>query len=99
MQFGETLKELRKKAGKSRYRQAQWSGLSEAYLLRLESGARLNPSREVVLLLALALVANTDAIDLFDIDELLWSAGYAPFRRRGQGYSLIVPGPTLSGQS
>ena len=83
MSFAETLKELRKKAGKSRYRLAQWSGLSEAYLLRLETGERANPSRDVVLMLAFALVAESAKIDLFDIEELLWSAGYAPIRRRG----------------
>ena len=31
MSFAETLKQLRGKAGKSRYKLAQWSGLSEAY--------------------------------------------------------------------
>ena len=58
MSFAETLKQLRGKAGKSRYKLAQWSGLSEAYLLRLETGERANPSREVVLMLALALVVD-----------------------------------------
>ncbi len=83
MSFAETLKQLRRKAGKSRYKLAQWSGLSEAYLLRLETGERDNPSRDVVLMLALALAVACDKIDLFDLEELLWSAGYAPLRRRG----------------
>lgn len=89
MNFAETLKRLRKKAGKSRYKLAQFSGLSEAYLLRLETGERANPSRDVVLMLALALAANSDAIDLFDIEELLWSASYAPLRRRGDAEASI----------
>ncbi len=82
MSFAETLKQIRKKANTSRYKLAQWSGLSEAYLLRLESGERANPSRDVVLMIALALVANSNTIDIFDIDELLESAVYAPLRRR-----------------
>ncbi len=43
MVFATTLKRLRTKAGKSRYRLAQYSGLDQAYVLRLESGERTNP--------------------------------------------------------
>ena len=46
--FAETLKRLRIKSGKSRYKLAQYSELSEPYILRLESGERANPSRDVV---------------------------------------------------
>ena len=97
MSFAETLKELRKKAGKSRYRLAQWSGLSEAYLLRLETGERANPSRDVVLMLAFALVAESDKIDLFDIEEFLWSAGYASLRRRGDTENGFPPDSAPTG--
>lgn len=96
--FAETLQQLRKKAGKSRYKLAQWSGLSEAYLLRLESAERANPSRDVLLMLALALVAESDKIDLFDIEELLWSAGYAPFRRRGDTEAWVPADIAAAGQ-
>ena len=82
MTFAMTLKRLRTKAGKSRYRLARYTGLDQAYVLRLESGERSNPSREVVWMLALALVENTDATSIDEIDELLLSAGYAPLRRR-----------------
>ena len=51
-------------------------------MLRLESGERSNPSRDVVWMLALALVEDTDATSIDEIDELLLSAGYAPLRRR-----------------
>jgi transcriptional regulator with XRE-family HTH domain len=84
VEFGAVLKRLRTKAGKSRYKLAQWSGLSEAYLLRLESGERGNPSRDVVLLISLALVSNCEAIDLYDVEELMLSASYAPLRKRGE---------------
>ena len=84
MTFAETLKKLRAEAGKSRYRLAQFSGINEAYILRLESGQRANPSRDVVIMLGLALVQNSESMDIWDIDEMLLSAGYAPLRRRGQ---------------
>jgi transcriptional regulator with XRE-family HTH domain len=83
-EFSVMLKRLRHKAGKSRYKLAQWSGLSDAYLLRLENGERSNPSRDVVLLLSLSLVADSQAIDTYDVEELMLSAGYAPLRKRGE---------------
>ena len=84
MTFGETLKTLRVRAGKSRYRLAQYTGLSQAYLMRLENGERANPSRDVVLMLGLALVENSESVTIWDIDDLLLSAGYAPLRKRGE---------------
>jgi transcriptional regulator with XRE-family HTH domain len=83
-EFAETMKRLRTKAGKSRYKLAQWTGLSEAYLLRLENGERDNPSRDVVLLIALALTSGSSNIDIYDIEEFTLSAGYAPLRKRGE---------------
>ena len=83
MSFGETLKKLRLKSAKSRYRLAKYSGLNQAYILRLERGDRRNPSRDIVLMLGLALVESSDSVALWDIDELLLSAGYAHLRRRG----------------
>ena len=56
MIFSDHLQKLRLKARKSRYRLAQFSGIDQTYLLRLERGERTNPSRDVVLTLALALV-------------------------------------------
>ena len=46
--FAETLKRLKIKSGKSRYKLAQYSELSEPYILRLESGERANLSWDVV---------------------------------------------------
>lgn len=83
MTFGETLKTLRSKADKSRYRLAQYSGLDEAYILRLESGERQNPSRDSVMKLSLALAANSEAVSLHDVNSLLLASGYAPLRTRG----------------
>ena len=82
--FGKTLKTLRLDADKSRYRLAQYSGIDQAYIQRLETGERNNPSRDVVLMLAFALVENSNSVTLHDVDELLLSAGYAPMKRRGE---------------
>ena len=61
----------------------QTCGITEAYISRLESGERSNPSRDVVLMLGLALLKGSDSLDIWDIDVLLLSAGYAPLKRRG----------------
>ena len=81
MTFAERLKMLRMRSGKSRYRLAQYTGIDQAYILRLETGERSHPSREIVQMLALALVENSQRVDIEDIDELLLAAGYAPLRR------------------
>ena len=82
MDFGSTLKTLRKMSGKSRYRLAQLSGIDQAYLLRLERGEQTNPSRDLVIRLGLALVSGSQAVTLENVDELLFSAGFAPLQRR-----------------
>lgn len=84
MTFGNALRDLRRRTDKSRYRLAQYTGIDQAYILRLETGERTHPSRDVVMMLALALVENSEAVTVDDIDEMLLSAGYAPFRRRRQ---------------
>jgi transcriptional regulator with XRE-family HTH domain len=83
MTFGRTLRRLRLKTGKSRYRLAQYSGIDQAYLQRLETEERRNPSRDVVLALALALVEGSHLVSVDQVDELLLAAGYAPLRHRG----------------
>ena len=82
MTFADALRTLRLKSGKSKYRLAQYSGIDQAYIHRLETGERNNPSREVVLMLAFALVENSRSVDIEDIEELLLAAGYAPLRMR-----------------
>ena len=39
---------------------------------------------DVVLLLGFSLVHNSDAVGIHDVEELLLSAEYAPFRRRSR---------------
>jgi len=99
MNFGEKLMKLRMRAGKSRYRLAKYSGLNQAYILRLERGDRRNPSRDIVLMLGLALVENSDSVALWDIDELLMSAEYAPLRRRGDTEPRFAESHARRGQA
>jgi transcriptional regulator with XRE-family HTH domain len=77
VEFSRTLEKLRKKAGKSRYRLAQLSGLDESFIGRLEKGEK-NPSRNTVILLGMALLHDCDRLSLHDIDALLIDAEYAP---------------------
>ncbi len=83
MEFAETLRKIRTKSGKSKYRLAQDSGIDESYILRLERGERTRPSRDLVVTLGLALMRGSGGVDIADIDTLLLSAEYAPLRRRG----------------
>ena len=64
MQFAETFKRLRVKSDKSRYKLAQYSGLSEPYILRLESGEPTNPSRDVVMMLGRAFRPSRSGISM-----------------------------------
>ena len=83
-EFSRTLKRLRSKSRKTRYKLAQYSGLNEAYVFRLESGERQNPSRDTVEKLCLALVADSAAVSIHDVNELLLAGGFAPLRGRGE---------------
>jgi hypothetical protein len=38
----------------------------------------------VVIMLGLALARGEHAVEIWEVDDLLLSAGYAPLRRRGQ---------------
>ena len=68
MTFGETLKRLRTRAGKSRYQLAHYSGEDQAYISRLKRGQRNNPSGDVVLQLGLALVEGNEGVGVHDVD-------------------------------
>ena len=55
--------------------------------MRLETGERSSPSRDVVIMIGLALAENVDSVGIHDIDELLLAAEFAPLRRRGERIS------------
>ena len=99
MQFAEPLKRLRIKSGKSGYKLAQYCGLSEPYIHRLESGERANPSRYVVVMLGMALAHGVSSIEIWDIDALLLSSDYAPLRRRGDGVGAAPSTEGLEGST
>ncbi len=82
MTFAVTLARMRQMAKKSRYRLAQYSGIDQAYVMRLENGDKANPSRDVVLMLAFSLMEGSKDMGLHHVDELLLAAGYAPLRKR-----------------
>ena len=63
-EFSVLLKKIREGARKNRYSLSRFSGIDEAYLLRLESGERQNPSGDVVVKLGLALVAKAQSVTL-----------------------------------
>ena len=86
-EFSVLLRTLRERSGKSRYWLAQFSGVNQAYLLRLERGERRNPTRDTVLKLALALVAGSSLVTIDDVNELLWAATYVPLLGRGQSFA------------
>ena len=82
MSFAETLKRLRTKADKSRYQVWRFSGIDQSYVARLENGKKDCPSRTTVILLGMALLRNSDQIELHEIEELLLAADFAPLRKR-----------------
>ena len=87
-EFSVLLRDLRERSGKSRYRLAQFSGINEAYLSRLETGERHRPTRDTVVKLGLALVADSSSVSLDDVNELLLSAEHAPLRGRGESFAF-----------
>ena len=87
-EFSVLLRSLRDRSGKSRYRLAQFSGVNEGYLLRLETGERRKPTRDTVVKLGLALVADSSSVTLHDVNELLLSAEHAPLLGRGESFAF-----------
>ena len=89
-EFSTTLQRLRAKSGKSRYKLAQYSGVTESYILRLESGEKHRPSRDMVMKLSFALVADSSpVISIHDINDLLLAGGHAPLLGRGEMFPAI----------
>ena len=83
-EFSKILKDLMDKSGKTRYRLARCSGVDEAYIFRLESGERRNPTRDIVVKLGLGLMHDSSSVTVDDVNELLLSAEHSPLRGRGE---------------
>ena len=77
------LRRLRSESGKSYNRLEQDTGVTAAYIWRLENGERRNPTRDVLVLLALGMVLEREQLGalLETTNALLDSAGYAPLVR------------------
>ena len=87
-EFPTVLRELRARSRKSIYRLAQYCELTEAYLGRLKTGERQNPTRDTVVKIALALVEDSTEVTIHDVQELLVAAGFAPLLGRGDSVSV-----------
>jgi len=61
--------------GLSCYKIAQFTGLDEAYLSRLRSGGKQNPSVEVVMKISLALTHCSGKITIDDVNLLFRATG------------------------
>ena len=73
--FAQTFGNLLGEAGASCYQISQYSGLDQAYLSRLKSGDKSNPSPETIMKISLALAHLSPQISLYDIRKLFHSAG------------------------
>lgn len=69
---------MREKAGLSRHGLSGLSGTDDRYLARLEDGTARNPSRDVLMHLAIVLVRHTSLFARSDVDAVLKAAGYPP---------------------
>ncbi len=73
--FSEVFSTLLAKAGISCYQISQYSHLDQAYLSRLKSGQKGNPSTETIIKISLALTHYSPKIELHDIQRLFKSVG------------------------
>lgn len=87
-EFPTVLWELRARSGKSIYRLAQFCELNEAYLGRLETGERQNPTRDTVVKIALALVEDCTEVTIHDVQELIVAAGFASLHGRNESIGV-----------
>lgn len=76
------LKQIREKASTSRYKLAQRSRFSKAYLLTLKTVKRPNPCYYLILMMALVFAAGLKKIDIFDIHQLLKLVLHLPLHQR-----------------
>ncbi|MFC1998786.1 helix-turn-helix domain-containing protein [Chloroflexota bacterium] len=74
-QFTEVFSELLGKHRVTCYQICRVTGIDQAYLSRLRSGERGNPSVEVVMRISLALMRCSENINIHDIERLFRSVG------------------------
>jgi len=76
-QFSEVFSRLLEKADVSCYEISRNTHLDQAYLSRLKSGEKDNPSPETVMKISLALYRCGSKITLYDIEKLFNSIGHS----------------------
>jgi len=74
--FSQVLSSILEKTSVTCYQISQYSGLNQAYLSRLKSGEKVNPSIGTVLTITYALVHFSDKVDLYDVKRLFKAADY-----------------------
>ncbi len=79
---------MKERAKVSTYKWASLARVDGRYLARLETGEKRNPSRDVLIAMAQALVDHTSLFGQGDVDRVLRAAGLPPAPRRDRG-----PGP------
>jgi hypothetical protein len=73
--FSEVFSKILKKAEVSCYNISQYTHLDQAYLSRLKTGEKQNPSPETIIKISLALAHYSKHIQLHDIQNLFKSVG------------------------
>ena len=73
--FCETFAALLQKTGVTCYQISQYTRLNQAYLSRLKTGEKHNPSPETVIKIGLAFTCFSNKVRLYDIHRLFKSVG------------------------
>ena len=73
--FSEAFTALLKKTGISRYKISQYTHLDQAYLHRLTTGEKQNPSLETIIKISLAFAYYSNQVQIYDIQRLFKSVG------------------------
>jgi len=76
-QFTEELSRLLGKSGVSCYKICQYSHIDQAYLSKLKNGEKNNPSPEIVMRIALAIVYYGGNITIAYIEKLFRPTGHS----------------------
>jgi len=77
--FSRVFSDLLIKSKVSCYRISEFTHLDEAYLNRLKSGEKSNPSPETVMKICLALARFSDKLNIFELDGLFKAIGRSIF--------------------
>lgn len=72
------LLEMASEAGLTRHQLALRANVDDRYLARLESGEAVNPGRDIVLRLGVALVRYTSLFGRNNVERVLKAAGFPP---------------------